>query len=101
MNATKLVWEHAPVDGSDLLALLVLAHRYDLGDHSFVPVEEIATKIRLTVSATRKVMALLMIDNVVKIGLANNYGTHSGNSDRRVHCGPFKLNFKTLQAMTK
>ncbi len=89
MNATKLVWEHAPVDGSDLLALLWLATRYDLGDHSFVPVEEIATKIRLTVNATRKVMALLMIDNVVKIGLAKN-------SDRRVHCGPFKLNFKTL-----
>ena len=90
MNATQLVFYHAPVKGSDLLALLVLAHRYDLGDHSYMTVDEIAKNIRLTVSATRKIMAGLKIDRCVTTA-----------SNKIMRCGPWKLNLKTLLTIKK
>ncbi len=81
IRVMAMVWDSAPVAGSDLLALLALADWSDDSGRSFPSVAAVAKKVRLSRSQTQRVLHSLIECGLLAVE-GNQNGGHPGASRR-------------------
>lgn len=83
IRVSSLVWEHAPVNGTDLLVLLVIAdHASDDGTNSWPGRATIARRCRVTERSVKRSIARLRELGLIDVRL-NAGGTADTPNDRR------------------
>jgi hypothetical protein len=83
IRVTSLVWDAAPVAGTELLVLLVIAdHASDDGTNAWPAVETIARKCRVTPRSVQRCLANLVIEGLIEVATQRG-GDERVRSDRR------------------
>lgn len=98
------VWETATVNGSDMLVLLALAdYGNDQGESIYPSMQSLASKARLSVDQTRRVIHKLIADGVVELVEAGGWrGNRNRPNEYRIVLGSTgKLQAPCMDASTR